>query len=53
MAHQGSAPCPQAFAPGAGGPPGVVVVQILSVRPNTDLEGDSIPFYDNHADIYG
>jgi hypothetical protein len=32
-----------------------VVVQILSVDPITDLEGDDdfVPFYDNHADIYG
>jgi hypothetical protein len=32
-----------------------VVVEVLSVRPNTDLEGDDdfVPFYDNHADIYG
>ena len=55
MSHPGSAPCPPAFAPGEGGPPSVVVVEILSVRPNTDLEGDDdfVPFYDNHADIYG
>jgi hypothetical protein len=33
----------------------VVVVEIVSVKPNTDLEGDDdfVPFYDNHADIYG
>ena len=32
-----------------------MVVEILSVAPNTDLEGDDdfVPFYDNHADIYG
>jgi hypothetical protein len=55
MAHAGSAPCPSAFAPGEGGPPSVVVVEIISVKPNTDLEGDDdfVPFYDNHADIYG
>jgi hypothetical protein len=55
MSHPGSAPCPPAFKPGSGGPPNVVVVEIISVKPNTDLEGDDdfIPFYDNHADIYG
>jgi hypothetical protein len=32
-----------------------VFVQIFSIKPNTDLEGDDdfVPFYDNHADIYG
>jgi hypothetical protein len=32
-----------------------VVVTILSVNPKSDLEGDDdyIPFYDNHADVYG
>jgi hypothetical protein len=55
MSHPGSAPCPSGFAPGQGGPPSVVVVEIISVKPNTDLEGDDdwVPFYDNHADIYG
>lgn len=55
MSHPGSAPCPEGFAPGEGGPPGVVFVQIFSIKPNTDLEGDDdfVPFYDNHADIYG
>lgn len=55
MSHPGSAPCPPALAAGEGGPPSVVVVRILSVRPNTDLEGDDdyVPYYDNHADIYG
>lgn len=55
MSHPGSAPCPEGFAPGEGGPPGVVFVRILSIKPNTDLEGDDdfVPFYDNHADIYG
>ena len=40
---------------GPGRPVGVVVVEIFSVKPNTDLEGDDdfVPFYDNHADIYG
>jgi hypothetical protein len=55
VSHPGSAPCPQGFDPGQGGPASVVVVEIISVKPNTDLEGDDdfIPFYDNHADIYG
>jgi hypothetical protein len=55
MGIPGSAPCPQSFPPGSGGPSSIVVVQVISVRPNTDLEGDDdyIPFYDNHADIYG
>ena len=45
----------QASLPDKGGPPSVVVVEIISVKPNTDLEGDDdfVPFYDNHADIYG
>ncbi|HEX5903717.1 MAG TPA: hypothetical protein VF028_11500 [Actinomycetota bacterium] len=48
-------PVPRRSLPGEGGPPSVVVVRILSVRPNTDLEGDDdyVPYYDNHADIYG
>lgn len=55
VSHPGSAPCPEGFAPGQGGPSSIVVVQIISVKPNTDLEGDDdfVPFYDNHADIYG
>jgi hypothetical protein len=55
MSHPGSAPCPTGFAPGEGGPPSIVVVEIISINPNTDLEGDDdyVPFYDNHADIYG
>jgi hypothetical protein len=55
MSHPGSAPCPKGFAPGQGGPSSIVVVEIVSVKPNTDLEGDDdfVPFYDNHADIYG
>jgi len=31
-----------------------VAVYVQKVRPNTDLEGDDIPFiFDNRADIYG
>ena len=46
---------PAGFDPGKGGPASVVVVEIISVKPNTDLEDDDdfVPFYDNHADIYG
>ena len=55
MSHPGSAPCPAGLLPGQGGKPGIVVVEIISIKPNTDLEGDDdfVPFYDNHADIYG
>jgi hypothetical protein len=55
MSHPGSAPCPPGLKPGEGGPPSVAVVEILEVKPNTDLEGDDdfVPLYDNHADIYG
>ena len=34
MSHPGSAPYTQAFAPGQGGPPSVVVVEILCVKSN-------------------
>ncbi len=32
-----------------------VAVTILRIKPNSDMEGDDdyVPFYDNHADIYG
>ena len=55
MSHPGSAPCPPAFPPTGSAPSSIVVVEILSIKPNTDLEGDDdfVPFYDNHADIYG
>ena len=55
MGTPGSAPCPTGSAPGPGAPTSIVVVEILWIKPNTDLEGDDdyIPFYDNHADIYG
>ena len=55
-------PCPIAFAqcptstpPSTNPPNSIVQVQILSVKPNSDMEGDDdyIPFYDNHADIFG
>src|SRR5262245_6062796 len=52
---QGSAPCPGSTPPNSNPPSSTVVVTILSVNPESDLEGDDdyIPFYDNHADIYG
>lgn len=53
--HPGIAPCPGTTPPSSDPPGSVVVVSILSVKPNSDLEGDDdyVPFYDNHADIYG
>ncbi|MGH8223185.1 MAG: hypothetical protein ACREQZ_09445, partial [Woeseiaceae bacterium] len=51
----GFAPCLANNGPTTDPPTGEVEVQILSIDPNTDLEGDDdfVPFYDNHADIYG
>ena len=49
------AQCP-AKSPATANPPGSVVrLQILDIKPNSDMEGDDdfVPFYDNHADIYG
>ena len=45
----------KASTPEKVGPASVVVVEILWIKPNTDLEDDDdfVPFYDNHADIYG
>ena len=53
--HPGFAPCLANSGPTTNRPSGKVVVQILSIDPNTDMEGDDdyVPFYDNHADIYG
>jgi hypothetical protein len=53
--HPGFAPCPTEVPPSSSPPTGVVVLSVLSIKPNSDLEGDddNIPFYDNHADIYG
>ena len=50
-----SAPCPTASPPSSDSPNSRVVLSILSVKPNSDLEGDDdfVPFYDNKADIYG
>ena len=47
--------CPEGQAPTNEPPTQNVVVSILSVKPNSDMEGadDYIPFYDNRADIYG
>src|SRR6185503_2273678 len=52
---QGLAPCPGSTPPNANPPSSRVVFTILSVNPESDLEGDDdyIPFYDNHADVYG
>lgn len=50
-----SAQCPEATAPSSDPPNSIVTVQVLSVKPNSDMEGDDdyVPFYDNHADIFG
>lgn len=52
---QAWAPCPGSTPPSANPPSSRVVVTILSVDPESDLEGDDdyVPFYDNHADVYG
>jgi len=49
------AQCPSSTPPSINPPNSIVRVQILSVKPNSDMEGDDdyIPFYDNHADIFG
>ena len=49
------APCPGKTPPSANPPSSTVVVSILSVKPNSDFEGDDdyVPFYNNRADIYG
>jgi hypothetical protein len=54
-AHHVEAPCPASTPPSSDPPSSRVVVTILSVHPKSDLEGDDdfVPFYDNHADIYG
>jgi hypothetical protein len=51
----GFAPCARVTPPTSSPPSSTVVVSILSIKPNSDLEGDDdhVPFYDNHADIYG
>ncbi len=53
--HPGFAPCLAESPPTNDPPSGVVVVRVISVDPNTDMEGDddNIPFYNNRADIYG
>jgi hypothetical protein len=52
---QSLAQCPTSNPPTPGPPNSIVRVQVLSVKPNSDMEGDDdyIPFYDNHADIFG
>jgi hypothetical protein len=54
VAHA-QAPCPASTPPSGHPPSSRVVVTVLSVNPESDLEGDDdyVPFYDNHADIYG
>jgi hypothetical protein len=49
------AQCPTSTLPSSNPPNSIVRVQILSVEPNSDMEGDDdyVPFYDNHADIFG
>ena len=49
------AQCPSGSPPTADPPNSIVRVQVLSVKPNSDMEGDDdyVPFYDNHADIFG
>ena len=51
----GFAPCARVTPPNNNAPSSTVVVSILSIKPNSDLEGDddNVPFYNNHADIYG
>jgi len=53
--HIAIAQCPTATPPSSNPPSSIVRLQILSIKPNSDLEGDddNVPFYDNHADIYG
>jgi hypothetical protein len=47
--------CPEGQKPVSTPPTQNVVVTVVSVRPNSDMEGDDdyVPFYDNRADIYG
>ena len=47
--------CPQGQNPTTDPPKQNLAVTIISIRPNSDMEGDDdyVPFYDNHADIYG
>ncbi len=49
------AQCPTSNPPTSGPPNSIIRVQVVSVKPNSDMEGDDdyIPFYDNHADIFG
>jgi hypothetical protein len=50
-----TAQCPEVTAPSSNPPSSIVTVQVLSVKPNSDMEGDDdyVPFYDNRADIFG
>lgn len=49
------AQCPTGSGPTSNPPSSIVRLQILDIKPNSDMEGDDdfVPFYDNHADIYG
>ena len=51
MSHPGSAPWPPAFAPGQGGPSSIVV-EILWVKPNTDLDA-GVPDHSGRRGMYG
>jgi len=53
--HSGFAPCATTTPTSTNPPSSTVVVSILSIKPNSDLEGDddNVPFYNNHADVYG
>lgn len=53
--HPGFAACPASSDPTSDPPSARIVVTILSIKPNTDMEGDDdyLPIYDNRADIYG
>ncbi|MEW8000631.1 MAG: hypothetical protein AB2795_18955 [Candidatus Thiodiazotropha endolucinida] len=55
IADHGDSPCLMSHPTTTAPPTSTVVVRILSVRPNTDMEGDDnlTPLYDNKADIYG
>jgi hypothetical protein len=47
--------CPPAYPATFDPPSNIVKVEILSIDPNTDMEGDDdyVPFYNNRADLYG
>jgi hypothetical protein len=49
------APCATTTTPSSNPPSSTIIMSILSIKPNSDLENDddNVPFYNNHADIYG